>query len=123
VSVFGHGQTKPFDPNDPLSSYGDALAKGDMKIIDEGSRNQQLAGLVDAGSVVCAQGTGTTVCSGDSGGPLLEYTRELAEPGVRFGHPGQIFARLVRGVRALQGGRRRWSHEVVMTEPAATMIH
>jgi secreted trypsin-like serine protease len=74
VSVFGHGQTKPLDPNNPLSSIGDALSRGEMKILDHGSCNTQLGGVVDGQSVVCAQGTGTTICSGDSGGPLVQYT-------------------------------------------------
>ena len=75
VSAFGHGQTKPFDPKDPTSSFGDALSKAKLTVIDDASCNSQLGGLVDGKSVVCAKGgSATTICSGDSGGPLVEYT-------------------------------------------------
>jgi hypothetical protein len=79
VSVFGHGQTKPFDPNNPTSVLGDALKKGNLNVIDNASCNTQLAGLVDDASVVCAQHTGTTICAGDSGGPLVQYGDEGPE--------------------------------------------
>lgn len=79
VSVFGHGQTKPFDPKDPTSFFGDALKKGNVNVIDNASCNSQLAGLVDNASVVCAQHTGTTICAGDSGGPLVQYVDEGPE--------------------------------------------
>lgn len=79
VSVFGHGQTKPFDPKNPTSFFGDALNKGNLDVIADGSCNTQLGGLVDGASVVCAQSTTTTTCSGDSGGPLVEYGTEGPE--------------------------------------------
>ncbi|WP_431873967.1 S1 family peptidase [Amycolatopsis sacchari] len=76
VAVFGHGQTGPYDPQNPLSSYGDALNVGRMTVLDHASCDEQLAGVVDAASVVCAQAAGTTICAGDSGGPLVEYGDE-----------------------------------------------
>lgn len=65
VTAFGHG----------LPAI-DALQEGQLTVIDNASCNKQLAGTVDAASVLCAQHPGTTICSGDSGGPLVEHTDE-----------------------------------------------
>lgn len=80
ASVFGHGQTKPFDPKNPASFFGDALSEGKLTVIGTPSCNAALGGLVDGSSVLCAQGgASTTICSGDSGGPLVEYGEDGPE--------------------------------------------
>ncbi|HEY2699206.1 MAG TPA: trypsin-like serine protease [Pseudonocardiaceae bacterium] len=72
-------------PGTPVAAFGhglpaiDALQEGRLTVIDDAGCDRQMAGTVDAASVVCAQHTGTTICSGDSGGPLVEYTGEGAE--------------------------------------------
>jgi secreted trypsin-like serine protease len=73
VSAYGHGLTKPYDQANPLSSIGDVLQRADLAVIDDKQCNSQLGGAVDAKSVVCAQAK-ETICSGDSGGPLLHQT-------------------------------------------------
>ncbi|AHH98490.1 S1 family peptidase [Kutzneria albida] len=73
VHAYGHGRTKATDPADPLSSIGDVLRRADLSVISDQRCGAQLGGVVDGGSVVCAQGK-DTICAGDSGGPLVRDT-------------------------------------------------
>ena len=70
VRVYGHGLTKPPTEKDP-NPVGDVLRRADLKVIGDRTCNSRLAGVVDGTSVLCAQAPRATICSGDSGGPLL----------------------------------------------------
>jgi hypothetical protein len=70
-------------PGTPVTAFGhglpaiDALQEGKLSVLDHASCDQQMAGTVDAASVLCAQHPGTTICAGDSGGPLVGEGPEL----------------------------------------------
>ncbi|MFF7735501.1 trypsin-like serine protease [Streptomyces sp. NPDC007984] len=78
VRVYGHGLTKPPTEKDP-SPVGDVLRRADMKVIGDRTCNSRLEGVVDDTSVLCAQAPRATICSGDSGGPLLKRGRRGPE--------------------------------------------
>lgn len=64
VVAYGHGRTAP-------DELGDVAQRGDFAVEDGKTCSAELAGVVDQQSVLCARGEETTVCPGDSGGPLL----------------------------------------------------
>ncbi|MFJ3621787.1 trypsin-like serine protease [Streptomyces iakyrus] len=70
--------TKPPTEKDP-NPVGDVLRRADMKVIGDRTCNSRLEGVVDGTSVPCAQAPRATVCSGDSGGPLLKRGRRGPE--------------------------------------------
>ncbi|GAB3008223.1 trypsin-like serine protease [Amycolatopsis acidiphila] len=52
---------------------GDVLQRGNFAVLAGDKCSPRLGGVVDQTSMLCAEGTtpGTTVCPGDSGGPLM----------------------------------------------------
>ncbi|MEU0468815.1 serine protease [Amycolatopsis sp. NPDC006131] len=67
--VFGHGLTRtPAQPGDT-----DVLRRGSFTTIDDATCSAELGGVLEEESMLCARGdtTATTVCPGDSGGPLM----------------------------------------------------
>jgi hypothetical protein len=56
-----------------MPALGDVLRRADLAVIGTQSCDDQLGGVVDGASVVCAQSE-QMICSGDSGGPLVHQT-------------------------------------------------
>ncbi|GAB3582128.1 hypothetical protein GCM10027445_55010 [Amycolatopsis endophytica] len=69
AAVFGHGLTRtPAQPGDT-----DVLRRGSFTTIDDATCSTELGGVLEEESMLCARGDTpeTTVCPGDSGGPLM----------------------------------------------------
>ena len=69
AAVYGHGLTRtPAQPGDT-----DVLRRGEFTTLDEPTCDAEMGGVLDQESMLCARGDvpETTVCPGDSGGPLM----------------------------------------------------
>ncbi|GAA1989363.1 S1 family peptidase [Amycolatopsis minnesotensis] len=102
VSAFGHGLTAPVAPENPTASIGDALSRGDFRVIDDESCGAELTGLVDGPSVLCAAAPTAGICPGDSGGPLIQYVHGRPELAGLTSFAGEVVGKQCR--RAIPAG-------------------
>ncbi|WP_238783411.1 S1 family peptidase [Streptomyces monomycini] len=88
VSIFSHGTTAPTDSSRPGTGIrGDVLRRGDLIVRSHERCAAQTPAVVDEASVFCARDargglpdrTPTTMCTGDSGSPLVAWGRRGPE--------------------------------------------
>ncbi|MFK8848007.1 S1 family peptidase [Streptomyces sp. Ac-502] len=98
VSIFSHGTTAAPDPSRPGAEVrGDVLRRGDLTVRGHAQCAAQTPAVVDEASVFCARDaraglpgrTATTMCTGDSGSPLVLWGRRGPELAGIFSFAGE----------------------------------